>query len=75
MNAIIQAVLLKVTPAGGLAVSKTKVTAILGAVINLLQVSGVLSLTPAQWESVNTLLAALVLLFIRDGINDSAPKV
>jgi hypothetical protein len=58
------------TAAGRL--SKTKVTVIVAALTNLLQVFGVLDLTTEQLEAVNTALIALAAIFLRDGI-DNAP--
>jgi hypothetical protein len=68
MKSTIRALLL--TAAGRL--SKTKLTVLVAALANLLQVFGVLELTPGQLEAVNTALVALAAIFLRDGI-DNAP--
>lgn len=48
--------------------SKAKVTALVAAIINLLQIWGVFDLTPEQWSSLNVALVALFGVFLRDGI-------
>jgi len=56
---------------GGWRVSKTKVTSLLTAAVNLCQLMGWINLTTEQWLAVNAVLASLIALFMRDSIDPS----
>jgi len=49
-------------------VSKTKVTALLLAVVNLAHTFGWFELTPEQLTAIDTVLVALFGIFLRDGV-------
>lgn len=54
--------------------SKTKVTAIVGFVITMLQQFGVIHLTPEQATSVAAAIVTLIVIFFRSGMDEDTDK-
>lgn len=54
--------------------SKTKVTAVVGFVLALLQNYGVINLTPEQLTTAAAAIVTLIVIFFRSGVDEAADK-